>query len=925
MISLVQNMDCRCLLISILFFAVQSVEIYSQEDISNLYRQAGTHINNNEEHLAIPFLEIIDSMSYAESDTTNHIFANIYLSYCYFQIKEIRKLNSKLEEIESLYSEAFKNKYENLYGNFAYINALYYLEIGEQNLALYYLKRTLDNYTEYERFSFQLKDMYSNFGVIHLRNGDYHTASNYIRKALEQKEDSRSSEISFWYSLLGICAQNLNQDELAQNYYNTGFTYINKDNSSDKNKKWIDLLEEQISLNLKNNDLQSADKNLQLIKSLNPKIDNQIDYHKLKGNYLLKSDKFQEAKNNYDKCFELVDKYYSNFHYEKAEIFGKITEYWFSKGDFQSAIKNNTQVFQSLLRNDIVDNNPINTDPQDFIDGHKALDASKQRTLISIQLEDYSSFKEMAIYSTRLYNNLLSRNIVNQESKYFLREGSQEYFASIIEYALQHNDINFAFSISQFSHNLILRLQSQSHEAEINSGVPDILLQKSNELKLLLFKTKSNFLSATTELEKEKYNSTLVELDLAYSNLIKTFETQYPNYHRLKYNNFQMDIETFRSNHLTKKSALIEYFVSQNKIYIFSISKHTAKSYVIPYDDSFTQIVSNYNKLVSSIDESAYDKFVQYSSTIYNTLLAKIIQDFDDDISKLYIIPDDFLNYISFDALLYEKPINEQNRYDLLSYLCRNYAISYKYAGFINDNKKRKNKNKLISFAPDFSTNINEFEDLDNLLFNEKEVLLIDEVYEGKIHLDTSATLSTFKQSIQDYQIAHLATHASCNDSIPMEGKIYFQDEALHTYEIFNLPNDLDLVVLSACRTDDGYLQKGEGIISLARAFIASGCKSVVTTKWKVNDKMSIELLKGFYKHISEGKSYSTSLNIAKTEYINNVNSMLYAHPYYWAGFTLIGQDDIIASSHSINYYILICLLLFIFLLVFLWLRKRSK
>jgi len=327
---------------------------------------------------------------------------------------------------------------------------------------------------------------------------------------------------------------------------------------------------------------------------------------------------------------------------------------------------------------------------------------------------------------------------------------------------------------------------------------------------------------------------------------------------------------------------------------------------------------------VSSINNNGYTAFVENSEFIYNKILKEVIQDLDETISKLYIIPDDFLNYISFDALLYEKPNNEQNRYDLLPYLCRSYAISYKYAGFLVDKERRKNKKNLSSFAPDFSSEISDYGDLDNLMFNQKEVLLIDEVYQGKIHLDSAATLSTFKESIQDFQIAHLATHASCNDSLPMEGKIYFQDQALHTYEIFNLPNDLDLVVLSACRTDDGYLQKGEGIISLARAFIASGCKSVVTTKWKINDKMSIEVLKGFYKYISEGKSYSTSLNMAKNEYINNANSMLYAHPYYWAGFTLIGQDDIITNPQSIHDYLLACLLLIILSVLFLWFRKKK-
>ena len=58
----------------------------------------------------------------------------------------------------------------------------------------------------------------------------------------------------------------------------------------------------------------------------------------------------------------------------------------------------------------------------------------------------------------------------------------------------------------------------------------------------------------------------------------------------------------------------------------------------------------------------------------------------------------------------------------------------------------------------------------------------------------------------------------------------------LHTYEIYNLELKGELAVLSACSTGDGKLQKGEGVISLARAFTYAGIPSVVMTLWDVED-----------------------------------------------------------------------------------------
>ena len=118
------------------------------------------------------------------------------------------------------------------------------------------------------------------------------------------------------------------------------------------------------------------------------------------------------------------------------------------------------------------------------------------------------------------------------------------------------------------------------------------------------------------------------------------------------------------------------------------------------------------------------------------------------------------------------------------------------------------------------------------------------------------------------------------------------EDGPLYAYEIYNMPHELDLAVLSACQTGDGALKKGEGIMSLARAFISSGCKSVITSLWNVNDQNSSPLMTSFYEHVWTGKTVGESLGQSKRDYLNSASSTLQAHPYNWATFIAIGKAD---------------------------------
>jgi len=109
------------------------------------------------------------------------------------------------------------------------------------------------------------------------------------------------------------------------------------------------------------------------------------------------------------------------------------------------------------------------------------------------------------------------------------------------------------------------------------------------------------------------------------------------------------------------------------------------------------------------------------------------------------------------------------------------------------------------------------------------------------------------------------------------------------------------LAVLSACNTGSGVLQRGEGIMSLARGFFYAGVPSIVMTLWNVEDFSGVELMTSFYTALAEGKSKDIALQQAKLNYLRN-SDQLKAHPHFWAAYVDIGDTAPLDMSKRIPY-----------------------
>jgi CHAT domain-containing protein len=100
-----------------------------------------------------------------------------------------------------------------------------------------------------------------------------------------------------------------------------------------------------------------------------------------------------------------------------------------------------------------------------------------------------------------------------------------------------------------------------------------------------------------------------------------------------------------------------------------------------------------------------------------------------------------------------------------------------------------------------------------------------------------------------------------------------------------------ELVVLSGCDTGSGEIRAGEGVLGLRRAFRVAGAQNLVMSLWPVTDEGAREWMTAFYQaRFSRQHSPTQSVRDASLSQLRNRRKAgLSTHPFYWAGFILVG------------------------------------
>src|SRR5262245_44208605 len=373
------------------------------------------------------------------------------------------------------------------------------------------------------------------------------------------------------------------------------------------------------------------------------------------------------------------------------------------------------------------------------------------------------------------------------------------------------------------------------------------------------------------------------------------------------------------------QTALLEYVVTQNRTYVFVLTKPNStdpvKLKVYPIEVSARELATRVADFRQRLAGNSAD-FREPARDLYDLLLQPAQTELAGK-PDICIVPSEALWELPFQALL-----SSANKYVLedhalfyapsLSVLreMKKNALAHRVTflnassnGFLtkvsakaspalprllaigNPSLSGQSVARLRSTRSELS--------FDSLPQAEQEVKAIAGIYgaeESTILIGKAAREETFKATASKYPILHLATHGVLDDVNPLYSRILLatdsdsEDGFLEAREIMKLDLHADLAVLSACQTARGQVASGEGLIGMSWALFIAGTSTTVVSQWKVDSASTARLMIDFHRNLQSEKGRSGTAEALRKAAIKLMADPKYRHPFFWSGFVVVGN-----------------------------------
>jgi len=408
-----------------------------------------------------------------------------------------------------------------------------------------------------------------------------------------------------------------------------------------------------------------------------------------------------------------------------------------------------------------------------------------------------------------------------------------------------------------------------------------------------------------------------------------------------------IDLSTIKVQFLDEHTALIAFCITEQGSMGFVVSQHDQEEVQVVEVPTFTQ--TDLRRLFAEWDADgqltggwleAYDRYLidrtvaafeAWQGTITlvlaelgERLLTPIVSALSDDIERIILLPSAELFLFPLHAVPLSGHASEL--------LGDRYQVSYTPSIEVLTDARAK---VMQGVVPELYAVINP-EDDSNLIFTPIEGAAIAQLFaQPTVDAGLVGTKKRVLAGVQGRTYVHFSCHGSYQWDDPPASGLDLGDERLTLSDLQQGEVDLSaarLVTLSACETGITDILRGsaEEYVGIPAGFLLAGAPCVVSSLWSVSDLSTALLMERFYRNhlvdkmdfaaaLQEAQVWVRELNIGEVaayaaqcyrqstqkeeekkellrytlhyRYLAERNPTLspFAHPYYWAAFTVNG------------------------------------
>lgn len=399
--------------------------------------------------------------------------------------------------------------------------------------------------------------------------------------------------------------------------------------------------------------------------------------------------------------------------------------------------------------------------------------------------------------------------------------------------------------------------------------------------------------AAADDASRRAGHEELLVAERDYEELVRRVRRESPAYASLAYPRplSSADISTA----LAADEALVEFLITAKRGFAWVVRRHGIRTWQVPGHDELQSQLRLLQALLAAGDVTAIETL---GRRFYQQLLAPAASSLEGA-RRLVIIPDGPLQRLPF-ALLRVGDAWLIERYPLTL------APSATILAHLRAAPRTHASRPLLALAaPDlgpaaagsaFATRGIPARPLAYAVEEARAARRLTGARAGDILVGAAATERALHAAdVGRYRILHVAAHAVIDEMAPRRSAVLLapdqqEDGLLQVNEIANLSLNADLVVLAACQSQVGRVVRGEGLLSLSRAFIHGGARSVVATLWPVDDRATSQVMQWFYRGLRDGHTPDEALRSAQIRALRSGGPI--AAPATWAPFLISGETS---------------------------------